>query len=92
VSVVDRDEPVVACSEWHGDGTTGEHDVGSQLATVAPTRAMGEARPGRPEPVGKRPAGVRQLDSRRGRRLLSPRLKTPSSVALEGPVAVPLRG
>jgi hypothetical protein len=30
VSVVDRGEPVASCWEWHGDGTAGEHDVGSR--------------------------------------------------------------
>jgi hypothetical protein len=24
--VVDRGRPVASCSEWHGDGTAGEHD------------------------------------------------------------------
>jgi hypothetical protein len=40
--VADRDEPVVACSEWHGDGTACEDDRGSGLAVMAPARAMGE--------------------------------------------------
>jgi hypothetical protein len=36
VSVADRGRPEASCSEWHGDGTTGEDDRGSILmATVA---------------------------------------------------------
>jgi integrase len=35
MSVVDRGEPVASCSEWHADGTTGEHDP-------APTWRRGE--------------------------------------------------
>jgi hypothetical protein len=34
--------------EWHGSGTAGEDDRGLGLAVMAPVRAMGEARPGRP--------------------------------------------
>jgi hypothetical protein len=29
VCVVDRGEPKASCSEWHGDGTAGENDLGS---------------------------------------------------------------
>jgi hypothetical protein len=49
VSVVDREEPVASCWEWHGDGMAGEDDRASHLALVAPTRAMGKARPRRRE-------------------------------------------
>jgi hypothetical protein len=41
--VVDRGEPEASCSEWHGDGTAGEHAVASHLAAVAPARVMGKA-------------------------------------------------
>jgi hypothetical protein len=37
VSVVDRGEPEVSRSEWHGDGTAGEDDRVSHLAAVAPS-------------------------------------------------------
>jgi hypothetical protein len=48
--VVDRGEPDVSCSEWHADGTAGEHDRGAGLVATVHARAMGEARPGRHEP------------------------------------------
>jgi hypothetical protein len=48
--VVDRGEPEASCSEWHGDGTAGEHDRASHLAAMALAQAMGEARPGRHQP------------------------------------------
>jgi hypothetical protein len=57
VSVADRGEPVALGWEWHGDGTAGEHDVGSYLEAVAPARAMGEARPGKHEPRWQAPFG-----------------------------------
>jgi hypothetical protein len=50
LSVADRGEPEASCPAWHGDGTAGEDEHASRLAAVAPARAMGEARPGRPEP------------------------------------------
>ena len=50
MSVVDRGEPVASCSEWHGDGTAGEDHRAAHLAAVAPTRAMGETRPGGHQP------------------------------------------
>jgi hypothetical protein len=30
VSITDRGRPVVSCSEWHEDGTAGEHDGAPQ--------------------------------------------------------------
>ena len=56
--MADRGEPVTSCSEWHGDGTAGGHDVGSHLAAVAPVRAMAQARPGDPSLVGKARSGA----------------------------------
>ena len=50
MSVADRGEPMASCSEWHGDGTAGEHDRASHLIVEAQARPMGEARPGRYEP------------------------------------------
>ena len=32
--MVDRDEPEMACSEWHGHGTAGEDDRGSGLSAT----------------------------------------------------------
>jgi hypothetical protein len=45
--VADRGDPLAWCPEWHGDGTVSEHDGGSDVVVMAPTRAMGEARQGR---------------------------------------------
>jgi hypothetical protein len=63
VSVADRGEPVASCSGWHGDGTAGEDNCGSGVAATVPARAMGEARPGQPELVGKLPEAARQPSS-----------------------------
>jgi len=56
----DRGRPVASCWEWHGNGTAGEYDVGSRLAVVASTRAIGEAVQGNASLVGKRRQGARQ--------------------------------
>ena len=53
MSVVDRSDPEVSCSGWHGDGTAGGYDVGSHLAAAAPARVMSEARLGNASVVGK---------------------------------------
>ena len=50
MSVADRDEPVMSCWEWHGDGMAGEHDRALNLIVKAPARAMGEAVPSHREP------------------------------------------
>jgi hypothetical protein len=59
VSVVDREEPVASCWEWHADGTAGEDGRGSGLAAMAPAQAMGEARPRRHEPRWQAPRWAR---------------------------------
>jgi hypothetical protein len=53
VSVVDREEPVASCSEWHRDGAADENGRGSDLAATVPARAMGEAIQGDTSLVGK---------------------------------------
>jgi hypothetical protein len=49
-----RGRPVASCSEWHGDGTVGEHDRASHLIVKAQTRAMGAAVQVDTSLVGKR--------------------------------------
>jgi hypothetical protein len=48
--VTDRGEPLVSCSEWHGDGTAGENDRDSGLAATLPLGRWVGPRPGRREP------------------------------------------
>jgi len=55
VSVVDRGRPVASLSEWHGDGTAGEHDRTSHLIVEASAWPMGEAGPGWHEPRWQAP-------------------------------------
>ena len=68
MSVVDRGEPEASCSEWHGDGTAGEHDRASHLMVEAQARPMGEAGPGRRESRWQEPGGL--AAAYEGRRLL----------------------
>jgi hypothetical protein len=72
--VVDREEPEASRSEWHADGTAGENGRGSGLSASVPARAMGEARPRRPEPRwqgGSRPAAALEVLTSKGQREIS---------------------
>jgi len=41
VSVVDRGDPQASRSEWHGDGTAGEHDAARSLPAMATSSGGG---------------------------------------------------
>ena len=61
MSVADRGRPVASCSEWHGDGTAGEHERATHLIV---RHQLGRwVRPVQVDTslVGKRPEGARQL-------------------------------
>jgi hypothetical protein len=60
VSVADRGEPEVSCSEWHGDGTAGEHDVSAPRGSGTSLPRWVRPVQGDTSLVGKRPKAAWQ--------------------------------
>jgi hypothetical protein len=59
--MVDRGEPEVSRSEWHGDGTAGEHNRASHLIVEAQARPRVRPVQGDAGLVGKSSKTARQL-------------------------------